>query len=294
VADAPTGEIPDDPWADAGRELPYGRESFGDRWLLLAGEERALIDRLYNHCKRLDNPAHTRQIFQGLITSADAIYHLTRIGRGNYLCTPKGKNPPPPYNVEIEDALMKPLVSGAEAKRYVEPITDIYLLFPYQLSAGGVRLIDAATMQSAYPKAWAYLASYRDDLRLRESQRDRQGNVIDAPFDDNGWYRFGRHQNLDKQEIVKLVVPRLVTNLACSVDRTGSVYLDNVDVGGVIIADDEEPFFIAGILNSRVANFVFRRISKPFRGSYMSANKQFIAPLPIPPASDEDHTAVAS
>ena len=78
-------------------------------------------------------------------------------------------------------------------------------------------------MQSAYPKAWAYLASYRDDLRFRELQRDRQGNVIDAPFDDNGWYRFGRHQNLDKQEIVKLVVPRLVANLACSVDRTGSV-----------------------------------------------------------------------
>ncbi|MGI8570675.1 MAG: Eco57I restriction-modification methylase domain-containing protein [Methylocella sp.] len=146
VADAPTGEIPDDPWADAGRALSYGREAFGERWLLLTGEERALIDRFYERCKRLDNPAHTKQIFQGLITSADAIYHLTRIGPGRYVCTPSGNNAAPPY--EIEDALMKPLVSGAEAKRYVEPITETYLLFPYQLDPGGVSLIDTATMRA--------------------------------------------------------------------------------------------------------------------------------------------------
>jgi hypothetical protein len=117
VAAAPTGETPQDPWADAGSALAYGRQVFGERWLLLTGEERALIDRLYQRCKRLDHPERTRQIFRGLITSADAIYHLTRIGPGRYLCTPKGDNAQPPYEVQIEDALMKPLVSGAEAKR---------------------------------------------------------------------------------------------------------------------------------------------------------------------------------
>lgn len=66
-----------------------------------------------------------------------------------------------------------------------------------------------------------------------------------------------------------------------------------MDVGGVEIADNEDLFFIAGILNSPAANFVFRRISKPFRGSYLSANKQFIAPLPIPPATEEERAAVA-
>jgi hypothetical protein len=157
VADAPMGEIPDDPWADAARALPYGREEFGDRWLLLTGEERALFDRIYERCKRLDDPAHTKQIFQGLITSADAIYHLIRIGPGRYLCTPRGDSAPPPYEVEIEDVLMKPLVSGAEAKRYIEPITDTYLVFPYRIGSDRVSLFDSATMRTTYPKAWAYL-----------------------------------------------------------------------------------------------------------------------------------------
>jgi len=36
VVEAPSGEIPPDPWADAGRALPYGRETFGVRWLYQA------------------------------------------------------------------------------------------------------------------------------------------------------------------------------------------------------------------------------------------------------------------
>lgn len=294
VAEAPKGEIPVEPWAQAGAMLPYGKQVFGDRWLLLTGEERALIDRLYARCKRLDAPEHTSNIFVGLQTSADAVYHLKRLAPGRYLCQPEGKLKPAPYEVEIEDALMKPLVSGAEAKRYVEPLTDTYLLFPYRVGPNGVRLIDPTTMASAYPKAWAYLQSYRETLRLREAKRDTKGTVTVAPFDGEQWYRFGRHQNLDKQEIVKLVVPRLVTNFASSVDDTGRVYLDNVDVGGVVVAPAEDPFFLAGVLNSNTANFVFRRVSKPFRGSYLSANKQFIAPLPIPPATESERTDVAS
>jgi hypothetical protein len=293
VVDAPKGVIPNDPWGDPTRRLPYGKQIFGDRWLLLTGKERALIDRLYERCKRLDNPTHTKQIFQGLITSADAIYHLKRIGPGRYLCQPEGKPKPPPYEVEIEEALMKPLVSGAEAKRYVEPHTETFLLFPYQVDEEGAHLINETTMRESYPKAWTYLSSYRDILQLREAKRDKNGNVTEAPFDDASWYRFGRHQNLDKQEIAKLIVPRLVANLGCSVDDGGRVYLDNVDVGGVVVAANEDPFFIAGILNSDTANFVFKRISKPFRGSYLSANKQFIAPLPVPPATLEQRLDVA-
>jgi hypothetical protein len=44
-----------------------------------------------------------------------------------------------------------------------------------------------------------------------------------------------------------------------------------------------------GVLNSRVVDFVVRRISKPKErrpsGAYFEANKQYIAPLPIPPSS---------
>ena len=148
-------------------------------------------------------------------------------------------------------------------------------------------------MAALYPKAWSHLCRYEDTLRGRESSRDRQANLV-RPFDDNTWYRFGRNQNLDKQHLPKLIVARLVTHLGCSVDEKGTYYLDNVDVGGILPAFGEDPWFLAGILNAPVANFVFQRISKPFRGNYLSANRQFIAPLPIPPATFEQRSAVSA
>ena len=138
-------------------------------------------------------------------------------------------------------------------------------------------------MATNYPQAWSYLQSWEEKLRGRE------GNS----FNDGDWYRFGRHQNLDKQEIEKLIVPRLVSTVSCSVDITGSKYLDNVDVGGVTSAAGIRPFFLAAVLNGPVASFVFRRISKPFRGNYRSANKQYIAPLPVPRTSEQQRDVIA-
>jgi hypothetical protein len=39
---------------------------------------------------------------------------------------------------------------------------------------------------------------------------------------------------------------------------------------------------------------VFRRIAKVKAGGFFEANRQFIAPLPIPPASREERAAVAA
>lgn len=284
VAAAHDGSVPEQPWSGNESTLPYENLDFGNRWLMVTGAERDLIDRLYQRCARLDAPQLTRNIFVGLQTSADAIYHLERLGPGRYRCTPRGSDAPPPYEVRIEDAIMKPLVSGPEAKRYIEPETETYLLFPYRVDEAGANLIPAGEMAAVYPEAWAYLQSWEADLRAREN----------GGFDDEQWYRFGRHQNLDKQEITKLIVPRLVVSVSCSVDHAGEMYLDNVDVGGVAPAVNVSPDFLAGVINAPVADFVFRRIAKPFRGDYRSANRQFIAPLPIPMASDDERNAVAN
>jgi hypothetical protein len=285
VAFAPDGVIAEDPWSAPGSSLPYAKLAFGDRWLLLSGKERALIDQLYKKCSKLEDPSNTASIFVGIQTSADAIYHLKRLGPNKYLCTPKGSNAPSPYEVSIEDEIMKPLVSGAEAKRYIAPQSDTYLLFPYKVSGGEAHLLGSNALANHYPKAWTYLKSYEKELRSRE------GGKMDI---DNGWWAYNYPKNLAKQENQKLIIPRLVANLLCAVDEHGEAYLDNVDVGGIAVAETQEPYFLSGVINAPVANFVFRRTSKPFRGEYRSANKQFIAPLPIPPADSNKREEVAA
>jgi hypothetical protein len=187
--------------------------------------------------------------------------------------------------VEIEDTIMKPLVSGPEAKRYEEPETNTYLLFPYERDVRGImRLIPAEDMARRFPQAWAHLHRWEKDLRGRESGKmDR----------DEDWWGYVYLKNMTKQDAAKLIVPRLVEHLKCCLDAEGRVFLDNVDAGGILPAPNVELPYLMAVLNGPVADFVFRIIAKPFQNDYRSANKQFIAPLPIPRGTNEERANIA-
>lgn len=270
---APDGNAGAIVWADADRikfeELPEE-----DAWTLAPKAEMELIARLGATCSALGDPKWTQQIFQGLITSADGIYHLKRTGKNRYE-TRSGTE------VSIEDEIMHPLVSGPEAKRYIHPATETFILFPYDLESTAC-LFTPEELESRFPLAWAYLRSNEQQLRARERGK----------LDDPEWFRFGRNQSIDKQTLAKILVPRLATQLSCTMDLEGAFFLDNVDVGGVLCKTPEHLRYLAAILNAPVCNFVWRRISKPFQNDYRAANKQFIAPLPIPDASPDERQAV--
>ncbi len=282
VAISPDGEVGDIDWSDGALAIPAASLSDNTEWLMATGEDRALIERLARDCMRLDDSNLTTAIFQGLITSADKVYHLRKLGTNTYECCPANR---PSYVVELEDALMKPLVSGAEAQRYELPETETYLLFPYvRDDRGNIVLIPPAALQRRFPRAWAYLLSYEEALRKRENNG----------FDDENWHRFGRNQNLDKQEMQKLVVAQTVPELRVCADYEANKYLNNVRVNGILPAASCDASFLMGVLNGHVADFVFRRIGKPKQGGWFEANKQFIAPLPVPRADLKTQKAIGA
>lgn len=280
------GDISRVDWSDVDHALEYKAIVLPrEPWLIAPAPVRRMIERLGREATKLIQPENTKAIFQGIITSADNVFHLRRKGKNRYTFTPRqGGKKLAAVSVEIEDEIMKPLVSGAEAKRFIEPSTDTYLLFPYRVQPGDVRLLSQKELADEFPKAWAYLRSFETELRDRER----------GSFDDDKWYRMGRSQNLDKQEVPKLLVPRLVANLGCFVDERGKFYCDNVDVGGVVPTRIDDLWLLAGVINAPVTNTIFGWLSKPFRGDYKSANKQFIAPLPIPKASRKDRAGLSA
>ena len=284
IAMAPGGEgqASDVDWVDPGLAVRW--DGFDDRaeWLMATGSDRAVIERLAATSTRLDDPQLTSAIFQGLVTSADPIFHLKRRAQNSYICSPKNG---PPYIVEMEDAILHPLVSGKEAKRYEQPETDTYILFPYEPDqTGNAKLISADTLADRFPHAWRYLKSWEIQLRARErGKMDR----------DKDWWGYVYPKSLGRHAAAKLIVPRLVAHLKAFSDSSGSFYLDNADVGGVAVSSRTDPDYVLGCLNGPVADYVFRAIAKPFRGDYRSANKQFIAPLPIPNAPEADRVRVA-
>ena len=97
-----------------------------------------------------------------------------------------------------------------------------------------------------------------------------------------GWHGDVYPKNLAAHELPKLGVPRLCERLRFALDLEGGIYLDNVDVNGVLF-DGPPPWAMLVALNSRLLDWIFRRSSVPFQNDFWSANKQFIAGLPIRP-----------
>jgi len=239
-------------------------------WVLVVGPEGRLIEKLQAAGPPLNEFA--TNIFTGLQTSADKIYALEARGepRGG-LVKVFSRQTGKVY--QLETTLLKPLISGKHVKRYSHPRSNILLLFPYEVSDGEATLIRQKEFETEYPRCWEYLIEAKTALEAREGGRMRGAQ----------WYAFGRTQNLGLHEFRKLALPRLVKRLTATYDRDGTFYLDNVDVGGVLLKKQEEAhhLYMLGLLNSRVLDFYFRHTSVPFRGGFYSANRQFISPLPI-------------
>ena len=245
---------------------PVAYDGLGrDSWSLVDAADRAILDKMRQSGVTLEEA--TGQIFQGLITSADSIYHLIKTAPGKYYSEAALGT------VEIEDEMVRPLVSGEDAVPFATPPTDKYLIFPYLVSDDECRLLTVAEMKK-HRRCWEYLKQHETALRARESSK----------FDDDQWYRFGRNQNIDKNRLPKLGVPQTVNRLAAFNDLSAERYFNNVRVNGILPREDGkfDLWYILSLLNSNALDFFFRKTAKPKDRDYFEANRQFIAPLPIP------------
>jgi hypothetical protein len=281
IAAAPNGDMADIDWSDADLAVPYESIPETGEWLIATGAERALIGRLGRDCLRLDDSVLTTDIFQGVKTGADQVFKLRKLGADRYLCEPDQSTA---YEVEIEDDLMHPILSGPETKRYVTPSSDTYLLFPYTSSKSGVGLIPPDEFQAKFSKAWRHLTKWRSVLERRDN-----GALKDA-----SWYRFSRSQSLERAGTRKLCAAGTVPSLRFAYDHNGTFFLTGGRVDGVVPSEGTDPWFLLGTLNGSVCDFVFRRIGRIKQGGWYEANKQFIAPLPVPNASAERHADIAA
>lgn len=113
------------------------RELTSDPWVLVPPEEAAVIRAASESSERLD--AVTRQIFQGLITSADDVYVLEERGEraGLRIVYSRASG----REIELEPDLLHPLASGQDVERYAFRDLPSLILFPYVSESDGGRLM---------------------------------------------------------------------------------------------------------------------------------------------------------
>jgi hypothetical protein len=248
-------------------EFPF-TDLGSEPWILAVPSERRILNAAQAGAEPLVDL--TAGIFTGLQTSADAIYIVEDLGAvGDFR---RVRSKASGRVIELEPELLHPLASGGDVDRYAFTPTRQMLVFPYRrISNGKMELIPWDQLEEL-PHTAQYLQEHQGTLRGREGGK----------MDHENWYAFGRTQSLGLHDSEKLGVPRLCERLRTSADPEGRIYLDNVDVNGIITKDDGPSVWeLVVLLNSRLLDFLFQLRTVPFRGDFMSANKQFIAPLPI-------------
>ena len=238
-------------------------------WNFSVGPGAGLLEKLGRMPCKLGDISN---MFVGLQTSADTVFlfkdYLESTGKTAQVFSKELNT-----EVEIETDILKPVIRSGRIGRYTaEPTAAV--LFPYSVANGKASLLGLNEIQNRFPLAADYLTRNKELLAGREHGK----------FAETGWHQL-YPKNLHLWEEPKIMVPYMVTRLAAFYDPD-SCYFVNVTTGGFGLRTNGfagNDLFITGLLNSKLLNFFFIRISTTFRGGYYAANKQFLAQLPIRP-----------
>jgi type I restriction-modification system DNA methylase subunit len=215
------------------------------------------------------------RIFQGLVTSADRIYILEKRGErkeGKVKVYSRSLK----QELELESALLKPLLMGRDIERYTYPFPSEILLFPYKVAEGKAEFISAQEFASAYPRCWEYLLQNRATLENRERGKMRHER----------WYAYVYPKSLALHDCRKIMTGVLASKSRFTLDEEGIFYFmggGNAGGYGITLKSEtkESYLYILGLLNSALLDFNLKKISSPFRGGFFSYARRYIEKLPI-------------
>jgi hypothetical protein len=224
------------------------------------------------------------EIFQGLISGGDRLFYLSFIKE-----TPEvfiGRSSLDDQNYEFEKELCYPLLKGSEVKRYTSLQHKYFICYPYYLDNDNkTKLIPENTLRSKYPKTYLYLKNFKSTLVSRGSDRMQY----------ESWYALWNSRSLEKFKSQKILTQVLSTRANYTLDdKAESMFVGggNAGVYGIIPKNDVNIYYLLGLLNSRMLDFILKKISTHFQNEYYSYARRFIEKLPIHIASEEQQKPI--
>jgi hypothetical protein len=179
-------------------------------------------------------------------------------------------------DIPVEHDLLRPVLDGADIRRYSGPRSDKFLIYPYEESeTSGLTPIDL----SNYPKAREHFLSFEEELSERlfyEKTIEEMGKE---------WFEFPyKSENLLGP---KILFPDISTEPRCTFDSIGESLILNTAYGAVLKSEvDETVQYICALFNSSPLRLMFTVLSPKLSGGYYRFQTQYVGQLPIPTILD--------
>ncbi|MFM1946308.1 MAG: hypothetical protein RL207_591 [Bacteroidota bacterium] len=250
----------------------------GDVWLLLPSSLKNVLSKINQQSIKLSDLIGDSNIFNGIQTSANNIYIHKIINEDEIFYFFKKDG----IEWKVEKELTRPYyqtsrdIDNLYTYRPFRP--NSFVIYPYKNINGNIELVSITTLESDYPFLFNYLINHKESLLKRD--------IKPTPKTDNEWYRYGRHQSLDKCEVeAKIVVGILSQNDGYAIDYHRTVLSSGGNAGYCIISVDKNfpysIYYIQAILNSKYVEWYCSLIGSVFRGGYISHGTQVLKNLPI-------------
>ncbi len=259
-------------------------------WVLVSSDLKPIYDAIGNQSVELGDLLGPSNIYNGIQTSANSIYvHIPISDDSKYYYFRKdGKV------WAIEKELTRPYFqtsSGADNLNTYRPFSpNSFVIYPYIKQNDSIDFVKLDVLRKQYPKAFEYLRAYKDKLTER--------NISPPPTAENEWYRYGRHQCLDKCDVpAKIIVGVLSQGDKYAIDYYGTLISSGGTAGYCMITlpDDCQYsiYYIQALLNSKYVEWFSALYGEVFRGGYIARGTKVLKRLPIRAINFKDKNDVS-
>ncbi len=249
-----------------------------DGWVLYPSHLKTAYDLINKQSQPLAHIIASDNIYNGIQTSANKIYIHKVVKQDNdFLYFEKdGKQ------WQVEKELTRPYFQTASKEdsldTYRPVVSNAIAIYPYLKTQNGIEFVDLQQLQTDYPYTYNYLTHYKTDLEKRD--------IKPTPKTADEWYRYGRHQSLDKCDVpAKIVVGVLSSGNKYGIDTHGTLISSGGTAGYCIITlpDDCQYsiYYIQALLNSKYVEWFCALIGEVFRGGYIARGTKVLQKLPI-------------
>lgn len=251
-----------------------------DGWVLVSGNLKPIFESIESQSETLESLIGSENIYNGIQTSANNIYiHTVTNEDEQFYYFQKDTT-----DWKIEKELTRPYFktsSGSDNLNTYRPFSpNAFVIYPYLKTEEGIQFVEIEQLESDYPNAFAYLHHYEEVLS--NPKRD----IKPTPETENEWYRYGRHQSLDKCDVpAKIIVGVLSQGNKYAIDYYGTLISSGGTAGYCMITLPQDfpysIYYIQALLNSKYLEWFSALNGEVFRGGYIARGTKVLKKLPI-------------
>jgi hypothetical protein len=249
-------------------------------WVLVPSILKPVFNTINKQSETLENLIGSDNIYNGIQTSANNIYihSKTKEDKKHVYFSKDG------IDWKVEKALTRPYYktsSGDDNLNTYRPFSpNTFVIYPYLKTKKGIKFVKIDKLKTNYPNLFSFLNHYKS--KLDNSKRD----IKPTPETANEWYRFGRHQSLDKCDVpAKIIVGVLAQGNKYAIDYFGTLISSGGTAGYCMITlPDNFPYsiyYIQALLNSKYLEWFSALTGEVFRGGYIARGTKVLKKLPI-------------